>query len=305
MRMKGPDFLLIREIGAGLWNEMHHILAQLLAAEILNRVPVIYWGKGSLYAANDGSNAFEQFFMPVSDFSIQDLAKQEYSFFPGRWNSDNILMPNRDNGKTAIEDLAVSSADVCVADSFIEPESLILKIPEGHRFYGLNRRELFNRLISKYIRLKEDAERAIYDFYNRNMSSSLFLAVHIRSSDKANEVRHLHELNERYPAEIEKVLASNPGIRIFLMTDCIDILEEYKKRYGDLLIHTDCRRVPGNGPGVHFHDFHDNRQKGLEIILDTWLAAKCDYFIGNGHSNVSLSVTELKNWEKNRITLLY
>lgn len=82
MRMKGPDFLLIREIGAGLWNEMHHILAQLLAAEILNRVPVIYWGKGSLYAANDGSNAFEQFFMPVSDFSIQDLAKQEYSFFP-------------------------------------------------------------------------------------------------------------------------------------------------------------------------------------------------------------------------------
>ena len=25
---------------AGLWNEMHHILAQLLAAEILNRVPV-------------------------------------------------------------------------------------------------------------------------------------------------------------------------------------------------------------------------------------------------------------------------
>lgn len=54
------------------------------------------------------------------------------------------------------------------------------------------------------------------------------LAVHIRSSDKIVEVQHLHELNEQYPKEIDKVLQANPGIRIFLMTDCIEILEEYK-----------------------------------------------------------------------------
>lgn len=60
--MTKTKFLLIREIAAGLWNEMHHVLSQALAAEIMQRIPVVYWGKGSLYASSDGSNAFEQFF---------------------------------------------------------------------------------------------------------------------------------------------------------------------------------------------------------------------------------------------------
>ena len=60
--MAKGKFMLIREIGMGLWNEIHHVLTQLIIAEIMHRVPVIYWGKGSLYAPADGSNAFEQFF---------------------------------------------------------------------------------------------------------------------------------------------------------------------------------------------------------------------------------------------------
>ncbi|HEY8422000.1 MAG TPA: hypothetical protein VIL05_09710, partial [Thermoclostridium sp.] len=89
--MAGAKFLLIREIGAGLWNELHHVLTQLLAAEILQRIPVVYWGKGSLYATNDGSDAFEKFFMPVSGYSVNDLANSQFSFCPERWNSGNIL----------------------------------------------------------------------------------------------------------------------------------------------------------------------------------------------------------------------
>lgn len=60
--MAKARFMLIREIGAGMWNELHHVLGQLLAAEIQQRIPVVYWGKGSLYAPSDDSNAFEQFF---------------------------------------------------------------------------------------------------------------------------------------------------------------------------------------------------------------------------------------------------
>jgi len=82
--MSRTKFLSIREIGAGLWNEMHHVLTQLLAAEIMQRIPVVYWGKGSLYASSDYSNAFEQFFLPISSCNVHDLAKEEFSFYPER-----------------------------------------------------------------------------------------------------------------------------------------------------------------------------------------------------------------------------
>ena len=307
--MSRTKFLLIREIGAGLWNEMHHVLTQLLAAEIMQRIPVVYWGKGSLYASSDDSNTFEQFFEPISSYSVQDLAKKEFSFHPQRWNSGNILMPvsgfSENDEHLTMNPLEECEADVCVRDIYIDMGKIIPLIPEWHPLFGLKRRDLFYHLICKYIRLKEEVQAFIDDFYNENMKGTPLLAVHIRSSDKIVEVQHLHELNEQYPKEIDKVLQANPGIRIFLMTDCIEILEEYKKRYGHLIIHTNCRRVPRNGQGVHFQEYPDNKLKGFEIIRDAWLAAKCDFFIGNGYSNVSLGIYELKNWEKERIKLLY
>ena len=116
--MTGSKFLLIREIGAGLWNEIHHVLTQLLIAEILQRIPVVYWGKGSLYASADGSNAFEQFFLPISGFCVQDLAREEFFFCPEGWNSGNVFMPNRwgtEEGRhKAPEHLKQCDADVCI-----------------------------------------------------------------------------------------------------------------------------------------------------------------------------------------------
>jgi len=306
--MAGRKFLLIREIGAGLWNEIHHILTRLLAAEIVQRIPVVFWGKGSLYATFDGSDAFERFFMPVSGFSVFDLTKDGLTFYPEQWNGENILTDSghMDNAtKITMKDLKKCEAYVCVCDKYIELEEIIPFVPKGHWLFGLNKRDVFYRLLHKYIHLRNDVKAYIDDFYNGNMKGTPLLAVHIRSSDKIVEVKHLHELNELYPREIEKVLKANPGMRIFLMTDCIDVLEEYTKKYGELLVYTDCRRVPKNGDGVHYQEYQDNWVKGFEIIRDAWLAARCDYFIGNGHSNVSLGICELKNWEDDRVKLLY
>lgn len=306
--MKMAGYLLIREIGMGFWNEMHHVLTQLLCAELMRRTPAVYWGKGSLYAASDGSDAFGQYFLPVSDCDAYDLAKDEFSFYPERWNSKNILPDSPQitgNGGREADNHVDCAADVWVRDSYIDIENIIPLIPEGHPFYGLNRRELFYQLICKYIRFRKETREFIDAFYEENMKGSAFLAVHIRSSDKIVEVRHLHELNSRYVPEIEKVLQENPGIRIFLMTDGIEILEEYRERYGSRLVHTDCKRAHRDGPGVHYMEYPDNMLKGLEIIRDTWLAARCDFFIGNGYSNVSAGISELKDWKNDRIKLLY
>ena len=136
-------FMLIREIGAGMWNEIYHVLTQLLVAEIMQRVPVVHWGEGSLYASSDGSNAFEQFFMPVSGFSVQDLAGPD--------------------------------ADVCVRDTYRFRYGHQL-IPEQHPLYGMNRRDLFRPDV---ISAKE-TQAFIDDFYDANMKGAACSRTHQR-----------------------------------------------------------------------------------------------------------------------------
>lgn len=306
--MSEDKFLLIKTTKSGFWHDMHHVLGQLLEAELAHRIPIVYWDKSSMYSTSEGINAFEKFFLPVSRYGILDLMHEEFTFYPQIWNYRNLLsdglpeaeIENRDPGGEAD-----SSANVLIHNTYVSMNEIRRRMDKGNPLTGLSDRDIYSRMLKKYIKLRVEITDEIDSFYNTNMAGRPNVAVHIRGSDKILEVRHLHALNESYPAEIDRYLAENPSAHVFLMTDCSDILHEYRKLYGSILIATDCKRVLKHGSGVHFQVYTDNRNKGIEIIKDTWLAAKCDYFIGNGHSNVSRAVSELKDWRENDIRLLY
>ncbi|HEX2926655.1 MAG TPA: O-fucosyltransferase family protein [Ruminiclostridium sp.] len=268
--------LLINSTGNGFWCDMHHTLSQLLLAEVTNRIPVVYWGSESMYGTDEASNAFEQYFLPVSQHGMDKLMK-----------SINC------------------GADIEVVGQYTDIEDVRRYMVNGCPYLELSSEELYRRMLKKYIRLQPEIIHEINNFYNENMAGRTVIAVHIRGSDKILEVSHLHELNKLYSGEIRGFLEKVPGADIFLMTDCKDILAEYKSLYGDRLIYTDCRRVLTKGEGVHFQKYQNNRLKGLEIIKDTWLAARCGCFIGNGFSNVSRAICELKDWQEGEVTLLY
>ncbi len=274
--MKQDKFLLINTTGDGFWYDMHHTLSHLLLAEITQRIPVIYWGSKSMYSTDETSNAFEQYFFPVSKYGMDGL----------------------------IENIGHNS-DIEISNRCADIDGIICRMDEACPYFGLNSLEIYRIMLEKYIRLRPEVEKEINDFYDINMAGKDIIAVHIRGSDKILEVSHLHELNKLYPAKISNYLKERPDAFIFLMTDCKDILAEYKNIYGDKLINTDCKRVLKIGGGVHFQEYVHNKLKGIEIIKDTWLAAKCDYFIGNGFSNVSRAVCELKGWQNQNITLLF
>jgi hypothetical protein len=284
---------------------MHHVLTQLYLAEIAQRIPVVYWGKNCMYGIDENSDAFQQFFRPISKYGIQDLIKEDFSYFPEEWNRDNLLEEHLySHMDISLDDIIHSEADVVVQNSFIEVEDMMYWI-EKHPLYGYISRYLYSSMLKKYIRLQPLVEDEISEFFDRNMINNTIIAVHIRGSDKIVEIDHLFELNKRYPAEIDKVLKVWPEAKIFLMTDCRDILEQYSHMYPNKIMSTECNRVLQNGPGSHFQEYEDKARKGLEIIKDTWLAARCDYFIGNGYSNVSLAISELKDWDRSAIKLLY
>jgi hypothetical protein len=47
------------------------------------------------------------------------------------------------------------------------------------------------------------------------------------------------------------------------------------------------------------------RRRGIEVIKDTYLASKCDFFIGNDFSHLSHTVIRIKDWGDKSVSLLY
>ncbi|MEI4828207.1 O-fucosyltransferase family protein [Bacillus sp. FJAT-53711] len=173
--------------------------------------------------------------------------------------------------------------------------------------YGLGVEDVYDYLYQKYFNLQPYLSNEIEDFYLKNMKNKHpILGMHIRGSDKIKECPNLYQLNNLYPKEIDSYLKNNPDASIFLLTDSESILTRYKELYGNKLIYTDSKRTSYNHVSVHNGGvpYYDTKQKCIDIIKDTYLAMKCNYFIGNHSSNVSVAVSRLKIWPEETIKLL-
>lgn len=109
-----------------------------------------------------------------------------------------------------------------------------------------------------------------------------------------------------YP-EIKSLMNKYNIEKIFLITDREDIIDEFSKQYGSMLVYTDYERIPRNDSREQeYLENHLNmRSKGIEILLDTYIASMCGFFIGYGFSNQSFAVTHLKDWSETNIKLAY
>jgi hypothetical protein len=164
-----------------------------------------------------------------------------------------------------------------------------------HPTFGLEPDDIYSYFIRKYITLRPEIVQEIEDFYAANLQSKNVLAVHVRGSDKIREFRDLHHLNSLYYQTIECCLAQKPTSFIFLLTESKNILDEYKSLFKERLIYTNCQRTTDD-KALFWADGIDKKRMGIEVLKDTYLAARCDGFIGNAHSNVSTAVRRLRQW---------
>ncbi|SFI88693.1 MULTISPECIES: hypothetical protein [unclassified Bacillus (in: firmicutes)] len=306
-------FLLIKAWENGFWSDISHVAGQLLIAELTDRIPVIFWGADSLYASEAPfvKDAFTMYFLPVSNYSVYDLEKENYTCYPSKWNYSNLRFPGTKD-LTDLEYVAIASVfsrpeNVLVSNVHIYVDYLTQWIKEGHPAYGLGVKDVYDYLYRKYFKLQPYLSAEIEDFYLKNTENKYpILGVHIRGSDKINERPDLYQVNDLYPQEIDHYLINNPTASIFLLTDSESILTRYKGLYGNKLIYTNCQRTPYDHVSVHNGGvpYYSTIQKGVDIIRDTYLAMKCDYFIGNHTSNVSVAVSRLKDWPEGTIKLL-
>jgi len=319
--MQTNRYLLIKALGKSIWADVDHVMCQILAAELTNRIPVVYWGMESLYSESISTNAYELFFEPVSNLTIHDIARPGYTFYPPAWNSGNIFAEDTDRYKMEYRDLKSlmkSDANVVVSDIYYPLSSILAWTNRNHWSYGKTPYQVYRQLFDKYLKPKPEIIRVVKKYINSNpdfWDERPILGVHSRSNAIVNVVAQLYDLNELYKPHIWQFIVRYNVRHVILITDSNKILKQYKKLYGvnGMLLYTDSKKRPlKERIPTYLLDYPNKRHKGvelikdtIEIIKDTYLAAQCDFFIGNGYSSLSNTVMRLKDWPETNIKLLY
>jgi len=308
-------------LGKSIWTDVDHVICQLLAAELTNRIPVVYWGMESLYSESIATNAYEFFFEPVSSFTVHDIVRPGYSFYPPTWNPERILAEDSDRFKMEYRDLKSlmkSDANIVVSDIYYPLSSILAWTNRSHWSFGKTPYQVYRYLFDKYLKPKPEVIREIKKYINTTpdfRDEKPILGIHCRSNAIVNEVAQLYDLNELYKPFVWEYIVRYNIRHIFLITDSNKILKEYKKLYdvNGMLLYTDSKKRPlKERIPTYLLDYPNKRHKGvelikdtIEVIKDTYLAAQCDFFIGNGYSNLSNTVMRLKDWPETNIKLLY
>ena len=302
-----PRYLLIKAWGYGFWSDMDHVVGQLLLAELTGRTPVVHWGANTLFGASDVSNAFELYFRPVSGATQDGLAAWGQSFFPAKWSAANLRDENvakfqGPGSRTSSLHLLARDEDVVVSDFHGKVVDLMAWIEPDSPWHGLDYAAVYRRLFARYIQLQPALQARVDAFADARMAGRRWVAVHVRGSDKVTELRDLALVNAQYQQRIETMLQADPALGIFLLTDSEHFAREYRQRYGDRVLAADVARS-ADATGVHYAG-HEGRKLGEEVVLDAFLAARCDAFLGNGASNVSTAIRHLKDWAPGTFELI-
>ncbi|HHW48211.1 MAG TPA: hypothetical protein GXX14_06295 [Clostridiaceae bacterium] len=319
--MQTNRYLLIKSLGKSIWADVDHVMCQLLAAELTNRIPVVYWGMESLYSESIATNAFEFFFEPVSDFTVHDIIRPGYSYYPPTWNSENILAEDIDRFKMEYRDLKnlmKSDANIVVSDIYYPLSSILAWTNRSHWSFGKTPYQVYRQLFDKYLKPKPEVIREIKKYINTTpdfRDEKPILGVHCRSNAIVHEVAQIYDLNELYRPFIWQYIVRYNVRHVFLITDSKKILKDFKKLYGanGMLLYTDSKKRPlKERLPTCLLTYPNKRHKGvelikdtIEVIKDTYLASQCDFFIGNGYSSLSNMVMRLKDWPETNIKLLY
>lgn len=319
--MSTNRFLLIKSIGHSIWADVDHAICQIFAAELTNRIPIVYWGMESMYSYSVDVNSFELFFEPVSNYTVEEAIRPEYTYFPPIWKYENVMSEDTDKLKMknrGLKEMMESNANVVVSDIYYPIRAMLPWVKSGHWAYGKTPIQIYRYLFEKYLKLKPETKREIQKFINTHPNfrdERPIIGVHVRANSIVTEVAQLYDLNELYKPRIWDYIVRYNARHIFLITDSKKIFRQYKKLYAKngMMMYTDSKKKQFKPRTMTcLLDYPNKRHKGvelqkdtIEIIKDTYLAAQCDFFIGNGYSNLSNTVMRLKDWPETNIKLLY
>lgn len=290
-----PKFLVIEAWENGFWSDMSHVLGCLLLAEITGRTPVTHWGSSSLFSDGSIADAFRLYFKAVSPVDFDQLPLEGATFFPSKWSEADLRAPVK--GKTTAARVPGlhylnRPETIAVSDFFVGVIHLLPWIPTTHELFGRPIAEVYRWLAAKYLHPRDALLTEIEAFHRDHISGRPTIAVHFRGLDKGIEVGRMMPNFRNYFDVLDRAA---PSWRIFLLSDDSRAIAAFRERYGERVIFTQCQRGCGD-IGIHYGQSPDRVRLGREVMLDVYLALRCDKFFGMGWSNVSSVIAMLKPW---------
>lgn len=308
----GARFAVIKAWGSGFWSDVDHTIGGLLLAEISGRTPIVHWGANSRYRGAPGTtDVFREFFVPPNELGIADAQAAGAGggvVFPPKWSGGDLAREGLNVAQGPYSQMGAVTLlgrpeRMVVCDYHQSVVELSQWLPRGHRFEGKPLVEVYRALFAQHLRLQPAIAERVDAEQRRLIDGRPMVAVHFRGSDKIREFEEAAAEAAHLPALVDGFLARSQEAGVLLITDSIPAVEHYRQRYGNRLVLTECARTAG-AVGLHFDRGLNGHTLGVEMIVDTYLASRCDWFVGVGSSNVPCAVLHLKDWEPGRCVLV-
>jgi len=198
--------------------------------------------------------------------------------------------------------------DVSVFDFFTEIDDFAPWLSPGHPLAAADPEPGLGVLYRRHIRLQPALQAEVDRLAAEMLGSRPRIAVHYRAQGVPKILESSDKqmmLPEALTGTVDAFLQAVPDGGVYLMTDFAPAVGFFRERYGDRVACRDVIRVETHEQhSVEIHLQHDGRQLAHDIIVDSYLAARCNAFIGDGASGVSQAITRIKEWPPGTWALL-
>jgi hypothetical protein len=295
-------FFLVRAQGRDFWSTAHSLVSQLLLAELTQRTPVIVWENGSLRPGDDDVDGFGRFFKEIPCARVQDIPASA-TIYPPACSLDDLRgehAPHLQDAPPAAQYLFNRQETLVVGEPCPAPEAIIPWIGQSSDYYGLPADALYADLFQKYLRPAAEVAVKLDDVFFRNMQGRPWVGVHLDCEQSSGSESLLQSSIAGYTGFVDRIVALNPSIGVFLLTDSAPVRAAFRNAYGERLLcpaGSDCAAGGASPAGEGCLDLGSK-------LLGPLLALRCDYFVGNQASHLSLAIAGMRDWSPGFLFLL-
>jgi hypothetical protein len=252
------------------------------------------------------------YFTPVSSAVVHDVQtfvdRDQRAVHPARWQDKVLHGPIPDrwsvSGSRSSGVLALAADEpVVVGDFYTSVHELLPFIPERHALFGMPWRVIYRYLIAKYLRPKSEHEQRASAFARLHMQHAPTLAVHVRGTDKATELKGTDQYKRQLMALAGGLDQQRRFSKVCLLTDDQTVVRDWNAALGSRLVLTDAAKVTGD-VGLHFKNDHLPETLGTDVLVDTLIALHADCFVGLMSSNMSFMIWMMKDWAEGNVAAL-
>lgn len=157
-------------------------------------------------------------------------------------------------------------------------------------YAGMSIRSSVGVAIEQFCKPRANVLRVVDDFTNRHFSGRPVLGVHVRQTDAASGFENRISVSaDAFLEAAASWISVNPSGLVFLATDDERVVDNFKRRLGNIILYRDCIRSVDERS---LHGHYDAAvagspyEKGLDVIVDALLLSRCNYLI-RSHSRVT------------------